>query len=246
MKNNYPEALRYKRMNCEHPSMTGKKLHSTCRFIAMAAIFLLASHASSSQLPTAATNTPFTPPQKTVATAPNLSAGTHDLTPEDLGAFLDGMMPLQLHREDIAGAVVLVVKDGKVIFEKGYGYADVKKIIPVTPGGTLFRAGSVSKLFTWTAVMQLVQQRKIDLDQNVNAYLDFKIPDTFSQPITMRNLMTHTAGFEDTLKDLVTANNSPPTSLRDYLVHHMPERVYPPGTTPAYSNYGATLAGYIV
>ena len=246
MKNNSPEALRYKRMNCEHPSMTGKKLHSTCRFIAMAAIFLLASHASSSQLPTAATNTPFTPPQKTVATAPNLSAGTHDLTPEDLGAFLDGMMPLQLHREDIAGAVVLVVKDGKVIFEKGYGYADVKKIIPVTPGGTLFRAGSVSKLFTWTAVMQLVQQRKIDLDQNVNAYLDFKIPDTFSQPITMRNLMTHTAGFEDTLKDLVTANNSPPTSLRDYLVHHMPERVYPPGTTPAYSNYGATLAGYIV
>jgi CubicO group peptidase (beta-lactamase class C family) len=175
-----------------------------------------------------------------------ITSGAHVLTPEDLGAFLDGIMPLQLHREDIAGAVVLVVEDGHVIFERGYGYADVAKRIPVTPRGTLFRAGSVSKLFTWTAVMQLVQQGKIDLDQNVNTYLDFKIPDTFPHPITMRNLMTHTAGFEDTLKDLVTANNSPPAPLRDYLVHHMPERVYPPGTKPAYSNYGATLAGYIV
>lgn len=184
-------------------------------------------------------------PNSASAPAPPPTAAA-PMTAQDVGAFLDGFMPLQLHRENIAGAVVIVVKDGKVVFQQGYGYADVDKKIPVTPDGTLFRAGSVSKLFTWTAVMQLVEQGKINLDQNINTYLDFKIPDTFPQPITMRNLMTHTPGFEEAIKDLIITKNSGPMSLRDYLVHHMPERVYPPGTTPAYSNYGATLAGYIV
>lgn len=170
----------------------------------------------------------------------------HALTAEDLGPFLDGFMPLQLHRENIAGAVVLVVKDGKVLYAKGYGYADVEKKTPVTPGGTLFRPGSVSKLFTWTAVMQLVEQGKINLDENVNDYLDFKIPDTFAKPITMRNLMTHSAGFEESVKDLLEQRDRDDEKLREYLVTHRPERVYEAGTVPAYSNYGATLAGYIV
>ena len=117
---------------------------------------------------------------------------------------------------------------------------------PVSPSQTLFRPGSVSKLFTWTAVMQLVEQGKINLDENINTYLDFKIPDTFPKPITMRQLMTHTAGFEEAVKDLGAQDNAPIQPLRDYLVTHMPQRVYAPGTTPAYSNYGATLAGYIV
>jgi CubicO group peptidase (beta-lactamase class C family) len=170
----------------------------------------------------------------------------HDLTPEDLGAFLDGFMPLQLQRENIAGAVVLVVKDGKVIYRRGFGYADVERHVRVSPDGTLFRPGSVSKLFTWTAVMQMVEQGKINLDENINTYLDFKIPDRFAKPITMRNLMTHTAGFEESIKDLLVRGEVTPPPLREYLVTHMPERVYAPGTMPAYSNYGATLAGYIV
>jgi CubicO group peptidase (beta-lactamase class C family) len=173
-------------------------------------------------------------------------AGSHALTAEDLSAFLDGAVPQQLQRENIAGAVVLVVKDGKILYERGYGYADVERKTPVTPAGTLFRPGSVSKLFTWTAVMQLVEQGKINLDQNIETYLDFKIPDTFAQPITMRNLMTHTAGFEESVKDLLIQPGTPMPSLRDYLTTHMPQRVYAPGATPAYSNYGATLAGYIV
>ena len=226
--------------------MISENVYRIHRCVAVAAVLLIANVTLGSQLPNKANSEPLGPAVKPAATAPVLSAGTHSLTPEDLSAFLDGFLPLQLHREDIAGAVVIVVKDGKVLFQKGYGYADVDKKIPVTPDGTLFRSGSVSKLFTWTAVMQLVEQGKINLDQNVNDYLDFKIPDTFPRPITMRNLMTHTAGFEDTLKDLVVANNSPPESLRAYVVHHLPERVYAPGTTPAYSNYGATLAGYIV
>ena len=91
------------------------------------------------------------------------------------------VVPKQINRENIAGAVVLVVKDGKVLYSKGYGYADVEKKTPVTPD-TLFRPGSVSKLFTWTAVMQQVQPGKIDLDANINQYLDFKIPETFPSP----------------------------------------------------------------
>lgn len=170
---------------------------------------------------------------------------SHALTADDLAAFTDGIVPMQLKRENIAGGVVIVVKDGKVLFAKGYGYADVDKKIPVTPE-TGFRPGSVSKLFTWTAVMQLVEQGKIDLDRDINDYLDFKIPATFPKPITMRNLMTHTPGFEEAIKDLIITHQSEPVSIGAFLKTHMPARIFPAGTTPAYSNYGATLAGYIV
>ena len=168
------------------------------------------------------------------------------MTSEDVSAFLDGVVPLQLKRENIAGAMVIVVKDGKVLYGKGYGYSDVKAGKPVTLDATLTRPGSVSKLFTWTAVMQLVEQGKIDLDRDINDYLDFKIRANYSKPITMRNLMTHTAGFEEAIQGLMTANQKNIPSLGEYLKTHEPERVFPPGVTPAYSNYGATLAGYIV
>jgi CubicO group peptidase (beta-lactamase class C family) len=164
----------------------------------------------------------------------------------NLGAFFDGFVPIELQRDDIAGAVVLVVKDGSVLFARGYGYSDMKGKKPVTVGDTLFRPGSISKTFTWTAVMQLVEQGKIDLNRDVNDYLDFKIPATFDKPITMKDLMTHTPGFEETLKELFVANASDMRPLRDYLATHLPAQIFPPGTTPAYSNYGATLAGYIV
>ena len=172
--------------------------------------------------------------------------GQHELTPTDLEAFLDGLVPLQIERDDIAGAVVAVVKDGKVIFEHGYGYADMAKKTPVSPQSTLFRPGSISKLFTWTAIMQLVEEGKLDLNRNMNDYLDFKIPPTYPQPITVRDLMTHTPGFEESIKGLFVRAPRDMEPLGKYLATHLPERVYPPGTTPAYSNYGATLAGYIV
>jgi CubicO group peptidase (beta-lactamase class C family) len=171
---------------------------------------------------------------------------THPVTEADVEAFLDGLVPLQIERDDIGGAVVAVVKDGKVLFAKGYGYADVAKKKPVSPDGTLFRPGSISKLFTWTAVMQLVEQGKLDLDRDVNDYLDFKIPATYAQPITLRNIMTHTAGFSETAKDLFIKDTSDLKPLRDYSIAHMPKRIFPPGVTPAYSNYATTLAGYIV
>src|SRR5262249_58991637 len=120
--------------------------------------------------------------QSPVALTQGSPAPPHEMTQVDVESFLDGFMPMQLQRENIAGAVVLVVKDNRVLFAKGYGYSDAEKKIPVFPDGTLFRPGSISKLFTWTAVMQLVERGKLDLDRDVNAYLDFKIPDAFGKP----------------------------------------------------------------
>ncbi|MBS0417745.1 MAG: serine hydrolase [Proteobacteria bacterium] len=159
----------------------------------------------------------------------------------DLEAWLDGVVPFALQEDDIAGLAVSVVKDGEVLLAKGYGYADIDKRIPIDPARTVMRAASLSKTFTATAVMQLVEQGKLDLNRNVNDYLDFKIPDTFAQPITLRNLLTHTAGFEET----AYRRYSPPLTLRQHVLM-IPERIYPPGEITAYSNYGLNLAGYIV
>jgi CubicO group peptidase (beta-lactamase class C family) len=167
------------------------------------------------------------------------------LTADDVNAWLDGYLPYALHTGDIAGAVVAVVKDGQILTERGYGYSDVAKRTPVDPKLTLFRPGSVSKLFTWTAVMQLVEQGKIDLDADVNQYLDFKIPGREGKPVTMRNLMQHTAGFEEQGKGIISEDPNAP-GFEALLKQWVPKRVFAPGTTPAYSNYGASLAGYIV
>lgn len=168
------------------------------------------------------------------------------MTAADVEAFFDGSVPIQLQREDIAGAVIVVVKDGKILFAKGYGYSDVARRQPVSPDRTLFRPGSVSKLFTWTAVMQLVEQGKLDLHRDINEYLDFKIPPTFEKPITLRNVMTHTPGFEESVKDLFIPDVKDLQPLGPYLKSHLPERIFQPGTTPAYSNYATAMAGYIV
>ncbi len=180
------------------------------------------------------------------APLPALPVQTHDLTAQDAETFYDGLIPYALARGDMAGGVFVVVKDGKILFSKGYGYSDIAKRKPVIPDQTMFRPGSVSKTFTWTAVMQLVQAGKIDLDRDVNAYLDFKIPEKFDKPITMRNLMTHTAGFEDGIDKSFVKKANELFPLADYMKNYMPARIEPPGKVVAYSNYGASLAGYIV
>lgn len=174
-----------------------------------------------------------------------ISAQGAAMTAEDLGTFFDQHASREMEKSDVAGAAIVVVKDGKVLFARGYGLADVGLGTPVSPSDTLFRMASLSKLVTYTAVMQLVEQGKIDLDADLSRYLDFPLPATFAQAITMRHLMTHTAGFEDTVENRwVKAEKL--TSLRDYLVRQMPKRLFAPGTVPAYSSYGTTLAGYIV
>ena len=165
----------------------------------------------------------------------------------DVEAWLDGFMPFALARGDIAGAVVVVVKDGQVLLQKGYGYADAKEQKPVDPENTLFRPGSVSKLFTWTAVMQQVERGKLDLDADVNQYLDFEIPPgPGGKPITLRNIMTHTSGFEETVMELITTDITTLPKLGDIVKGRIPARIFEPGTTPAYSNYATGLAGHLV
>lgn len=166
--------------------------------------------------------------------------------PVELGAFLDDLLAKQMAENHIAGAAVSVVKDGKVLLAKGYGYADVDKQIPVDPEQTMFRIGSVGKTLTWTAVMQLVEQGKLNLDADVNTYLDFRIPDTYPQPITLRHLMAHTSGFEDRLLGSVVSDANDLAPERDWLISHMSARVRPPGDCAGYANYNALLAGYFV
>lgn len=166
----------------------------------------------------------------------------------ELEAFIDGMMAAHLRSGKIPAATIAVVKDGELFFAKGYGFADLEKRIPVAADRTLFRPGSVSKLFTWTAVMQLAERGELDLDADVNTYLDgFQIPATFPEPITMRHLLAHTPGFEDgALGYLFVEDESGLMPLRESLARHIPDRVRPPGTWPSYSNFGAALAGLVV
>ncbi|HEV2444092.1 MAG TPA: serine hydrolase domain-containing protein [Steroidobacteraceae bacterium] len=199
--------------------------------ILTAALLLLAGGASAQESPGA--------PAAATTAAPAL-------TTTDLTAFLDGFVPYAIHSSDIAGATISVVANGQIIFAKGYGYADMRTRKPVLADRTLFRPGSVSKLFSWTAVMQLVEAGKLDLDRDVNDYLDFKIPEKFGRPITLRNVMTHTAGFEDTNDGILVPSPTDFVPYREYLVKHLPPRLFPAGKVTAYSNYGAMLAGYIV
>lgn len=181
-------------------------------------------------------------------------SGTEPLTPETLERYFNNKLTRQMADDHIAGATVAVVAEGELIFAKGYGFADVAAQKPVVADETLFYPGSVGKLFTWTAVMQLVEEGKLDLTTDINAYLDFPLPDRLYRaandepvaPITLAHLMTHTAGFEDQLAALQVAEGDNLLPLRDFLIEQMPARVYPPGQWFAYSNYGTALAGYIV
>jgi CubicO group peptidase (beta-lactamase class C family) len=182
---------------------------------------------------------------KTAIMFTGVSQGLTD--PQELEIFVDGVIAAQLQAYHIPGATVSVVKDGELYLAKGYGYANQEKLIPVIADKTLIFPGSVSKLFAWTAVMQLAEQGKVDLNADVNIYLsDIKIPNTYPSPVTLTHLMTHTAGFESRNEGLFVHQVEEIMPLRDYLLRYMPARIYPPGRIPAYSNYGTALAGYIV
>jgi CubicO group peptidase (beta-lactamase class C family) len=162
-------------------------------------------------------------------------------------AFLEGIVPSQLAEYRIPGAAAVVVRDGAVAAARGWGVADTETGTPVDPGRTLFRIASVTKLLTWTAVMQLEERGLVDLDADVNTFLRaVRVPAAFGAPVTLRHLMTHTAGFEDV--GIGTLRYEPPGagSLAGYLARHLPARVRPPGSVVMYSNHGAALAGLVV
>lgn len=164
-----------------------------------------------------------------------------------LESYMDGLIQTYMEENNIAGATVGVVKDGDRVLLKGYGYADVDSELEVDPNSTLFRIGSISKMFVWTAVMQLAEQGRVDLEADVNTYLnDFRVPDTYAKPVTLRNLMTHTAGFEDYVIGLFANDSTRLKPLSEILASEMPARVRPPGIESSYSNHGTGIAAYIV
>ena len=172
-------------------------------------------------------------------------AGCGTATPAALAGVFDDAVPGRLG--SVPGVVVSVVDGDRTLFAKGYGSADLRSGAPFDPARSLVRIASITKLFTWTAVMQQVEAGRLDLDADVNQYLKaFQIPETYPQPVTLQTLMDHTAGFEDQIigTGARTAAGVPP--LGRYLAEHMPARIRPPGEISAYSNYGAALAGYIV
>lgn len=186
-------------------------------------------------------------------TIPSIESSDPVVAPSDsidvdaMRDFLDGFFATAMESLHVPGAVFVFVDNGQVVLKKGYGFANLAKKTPVDPDTTLFQIASMSKLFTATAVMQLYEQGKLQLDEDVNTYLTtFKVPATFPKPVTLRSLMTHTSGFDERGIGMAarTANEWQP--LGDYLKDRMPPRVRPVGEAASYSNYGAGLAGYIV
>jgi CubicO group peptidase (beta-lactamase class C family) len=167
--------------------------------------------------------------------------------PDELEAFLDPIFASQMERRHIPGAVFVLVKDGVVFFSKGYGSADLEKQRPVSPERTLFRVGSISKLFTATAVLHLAERGAIRLEDDVNRYLkSFRIDPSFSQPVTFAHLLTHTAGFDERAIGMAAPAEGDLLPLGEYLARRMPPRVRPPGEQINYSNHGFALLGYLV
>ncbi len=164
-----------------------------------------------------------------------------------MAAWIDGWMKARLGATHVAGATVSVVANGRTVFARGYGLADVDARRPVQADRTLFRIGSISKLFVWTSVMQLVEQGRLDLHEDVNHYLkNLRVPDAFDRPVTLADLMTHSAGFEDKVIGLFADDTAAMRPMEEVLAEQMPARVRPPGDVTSYSNHGTALAMQVV
>lgn len=194
----------------------------------------------------------FVTPMLTALCSLILTLNTHAAVqwddPDSLEAFVDGVVETLMKNNNSPAGTVAIARHGELVFAKGYGFQDLDKRIPVDPYVSMFRPGSTSKLFTWVSVMQLVEAGKLDLDTDVNTYLKtFRIKDTFDQPITLRNIMTHTPGFEDgAMGYLIAEDTSRVIPLAEAMARYQPERVNPPGRQTSYSNYATSLAGLIV
>lgn len=150
-----------------------------------------------------------------------------------------------INKKAIKGAIVSIVKDDKTLLCSGYGYADEKNGILADGDNTAFKIGSVSKTFVALSAMKLVEQGKLDMNTPITKYLEKDFP-SFKYPITMKNLLTHTAGFETLNSGLFIKSTEKAKQLSYVVKKYRPEQVFKPSEVPAYSNYGLALAGYVV
>jgi uncharacterized protein (TIGR02246 family) len=176
----------------------------------------------------------------------NNSTQTSELNPKDLETLLDPIFSERMEKLHIPGAAIAVVKDGKILFTKGYGVADIEKKTPVIPDKTIFRIGSITKVFTATAVMQLADSGRINLNDDVNKYLTGdKVPNAFSQPITFANLLTHNSGLDEISPGRRTSDSSQVVPLGSFLKTRI-VRHLPPGEIIFYNTYNPALAAYAI
>jgi CubicO group peptidase (beta-lactamase class C family) len=174
-------------------------------------------------------------------------ASTHGPTDaRELEQFLDKIFAEEMLKEHIPGAVFVFVKDGAAFFSKGYGFVDLERAKPVSPERTIFRIGSISKVFTAMAAVQLADRGKLDLQTDVNRYLKkIKIPTNYPQPITAAQLLSHTAGLDEIRPGTQAPNSEGVLSLPAFLQTRL-ARIRPPGEVISYSTYGITLAGELI
>jgi CubicO group peptidase (beta-lactamase class C family) len=185
-----------------------------------------------------------------VLSAASVVRGEEPRGPQDareLRHFLDAFFEKRMEALQVPGAAVAVVKGGAILAAQGYGTASRERQRRVSAERTLFRTASVSKVFTATAVMQLAEQGRLDLDEDVNRYLrDFQLESNFPAPVTLFHLLTHTGGFDERFLGMAARTKAEAVPLGAYLAAHMPRRVRPPGEMITYSNHGMALAGLIV
>ncbi|WP_258280585.1 MULTISPECIES: serine hydrolase [unclassified Clostridium] len=167
---------------------------------------------------------------------------------QNLQRFTDDFFKKNMEKHSIAGAAIAVVKDGKEVFKKGYGYSDIDKKISEDPDKTTFPAASVSKLFTATAIMQLYEEGKIDLKKNINEYINhYKVINNYKEPVTCGNLLTHSSGVDEASElNGTTLDEKSIQSQEYYMDTHIPKVVREPNTVSRYCNEGYNLLGYIV
>ncbi|EJQ22273.1 hypothetical protein IE9_05165 [Bacillus cereus BAG4X12-1] len=171
------------------------------------------------------------------------------LNPKDVEAFTNKVIPEKMKKENAAGVALVVVKDNRILFQKGFGFSDKEKNTPIDPKKTVFRLASISKVFTASAVMQLVEQGKIDLNKDIVNYMGgLKYQNNMSEPVTMEHLLTHTTGFDyvDPRPEDIHYQDNDYTMLKDYVEENMPTVVRKPGDTYTYDNFASMLQGYIV
>ena len=186
-----------------------------------------------------------TPPPGVIAAAPMATARVPDGSAR-LDAYVDGIVARLRREYGLPALTISVVRNDALLLAKGYGLADLASARPVVADITLFRIGSVSKTFIWTAVTMLVERGQIDLDADVNSYLkSVRVAQAFGKPVTMRHLMHHRAGFEDSIR-VFSVSDDDPRTLAELLAQHQPARVFAPGMRTSYSNWGAGLAAQVV
>ncbi|HEX9655069.1 MAG TPA: serine hydrolase domain-containing protein [bacterium] len=210
----------------------------------------------SSQLPfliitTIMTMAPAVYAQNLMATLTDVGPGTiprpAKMSPQDLTDFSNRFFQQNMEKYHIPGASLAIVKKGSIILKKGYGLAEVRKGIAVDADRTLFRLGSVSKLVTVMAIMQLAEQGRLNVNEDVNVYLKrFKIKNPYSNPLTIAHLLSHTSGFDHQQIGRYARRREDIQPLEGYLEENLPQLTGNPGESISYSNYGISLAGFLV